>query len=246
MAELNFEYYKQQMREYFMHQQYNHSAPELDLNQIIDGMRVTFPKKPAQTDRLAICYGYWYRSQLPMEPDYKKDWRKQIKSYINTCSDKQPNDDALHFLLLNLEKTADFTPKNETFNYADKAIKKMSKSKQNQSEIKEILGRLARPYYDELLDEAKSLSLDSTKYLNCIKAFDKATNVLLKIPHTVRYKQSLELIRLMQPVYMQTEWGQREFPRRCASIRRRVYKSMPANIKQAMRSANSRNNYNCK
>lgn len=245
MAELDFEYYKQQMRDYFTYMQNNSPAPELDINQIVNGLRAKFPKKPDQTDRLALCYAYWYRSQLPMQPDYEKDWRKQIKSLINTTTGKKANDDSrLYFMLVSLRRTAGTSQAKETFDYADKAVKKMTTTMQNHPNTKEIIGQLAYPYYDELFDRAKRLSLDDEKYNECLKTFDKATYVLLKIPHAVRYQKSQELKNAMRVVYNQTEYGRQEFPRKCCSISRRVYRSMPPDIQRDIRNYVNKRNHN--
>ena len=245
MAEQDFEFYKQQMRDYWSYQTSNSPAPNLELSQIINGLRSTFPKKPQQSDRLALCYAYYFRSQLPMEPDYEKDWRKHIKSYINATTGKNKNDDTrLYFMLVSLKRTADISSAKESFDYADKAVKKMTITMQNHPNTKEIIGQLAYPYYDELFDRAKRLSLDDEKYNECLKTFDKATYVLLKIPHAVRYQKSQELKNAMRVVYNQTEHGREEFPRKCCSISRRVYRSMPPEVRSAMHSSASHRDYN--
>lgn len=244
MTEFDFSHYKQQMRDYLKSQSPGAPASDLDIVKILDGMRSTFPKTPDQSDRLAVCYAYWYRTQMPTEQTYLKDWRKQTKSYINATPDKtQGNDNGLFFMLYNLVQTTGVSPKKESFDYAEKAIKKMSKNLQNHPKTQEVLGHLARPYYDELLDKAINMKDDGKNYSERIKAFDKVATVLMKIPHTVRYQKSLELMRAMRPVYMECEWGRQEFGRKCNSIRHRVYQSMPTDIQLAMRNAKAKRDW---
>lgn len=244
MAEFDFSHYKQQMRDYLKAQSPGAPATNLDIVKILDGMRSTFPKKPDRSDRLAVCYAYWYRTQMPTEQDYLKDWHKQIKAYINGTTDQnQSTDNGLFFMLHNLIQTADVSSKKESFDYAEKAIKKMRINLQNHPKTHELLGHLARPYYDELFKNAVELKDDGKNYSERIKAFDKAATVLMKIPHTVRYQKSIELMRAMHPVYMECEWGRQEYGRKCSSIRHRVYQSMPADVQLAMRNAKAKRDW---
>lgn len=244
MTDTGFDYYKAQMRAYqaaAISKDPSYDGP--DICAIVDNMRETFPKKPGQTDKLALCSGYWYRSQLPMEPNYVKDWRKQIKSYIN-ASEQGQNDRVLYLLMFHLERTADVCPKKETFDYGEKAAKKIAKQNRNHPKVQEVLGRLALPYYEELLAGAIKMPDTDDNYSKRIKAFDKVRNVLLKIPQSVRYKKMYELMDAMRPVYMSSEWGQHAFGRVCASIRHSIYKSMPSHVQSEIRNAQYRRDWN--
>ncbi|MBR1648620.1 MAG: hypothetical protein IJ689_03370 [Alphaproteobacteria bacterium] len=232
MADLTFEEYKEKMRQYLR----SGSDSSLDITEIASGLARTFPKKPEQSDRLAMCYAYWHRSQLPMSESDYKNWHKMIKSYINESPENKPeNGNALYFMLRNLEKSR-ATP-SEAFNYSEKVCKKLCPLQRNHQMVVNLAASIARVYYDELVTEAVNMPDTGNNYQQRIKAFDKAASVLIKIPHTDRYRKSLDLMDKMRPVYMECEWGRIEFPRKCKSIRHRVYVSMPSSTKEAMRNS---------
>ena len=82
MTDKTFQDYKLEMRDYLV--QYNkelnnESTPgdiptnERDIVGLLENLRRTFPKNPEPSDRIAMCYAYYHRSNLLMEEPYFKD-----------------------------------------------------------------------------------------------------------------------------------------------------------------------------
>lgn len=249
MTERTFAEYKQEMRDYIIQyakeqngvQQEGETTVEMNISRITEGLRNTFPKNPILGDRVAMCYAYTHLSMLPMSPLYYRDWRRQIKSFINEApADKAENDANLCFMLRGLSLSGGAP--DETFRYAEKALKKMTLNMQHNPKVETFVGQLARPYYEQLSEKACNAA-NFSGYMQQIKAFDKAVNVMLYLPSGSRYREAQKLMSGMESVYKQSEWGRQEWGRKSSSIRRRVFKSLPLSAQQAIRSQRSRDEW---
>ncbi|MBP3546109.1 MAG: hypothetical protein J6K16_03140 [Alphaproteobacteria bacterium] len=250
MVQKTFEEYKQEMRDYYALSEKERcgklavgekTISDMNIQEITDGLYTTFPKKPTLGDKMAKCYAYWYLSALPMSEVYYHDWRKQIKSCVNELPENNPdNDGKLFFLLCSLPRAKGNS--GEAFKYAEKIAKKLTKKNQTNPRVQQIVGELARPYFNELLENAgKSENFEN--YQQQIKAFDKIIPVMLKLPEGSRYNASQDLLKKMYPVYQQSEWGRNEFGYKHKSIRHRVYASMSETTKLHMRNQKAKKDW---
>ena len=253
MSDKTFAEYKQEMRDFWIQyakerqgtQDKNSiSTNQRDIRTIAEGLYDTFPQQPILGDRLAVCYAYGYLSSLPMpEDDYKK-WRKHIKAFVNESPlNKTENDGNLAFMLQCL--AVSHGSASENYSYAEKVLRKMTLRSRNNAQVVSLVGKLARPYYEEMVARADKKENFST-YMQQIKAYDKAFSVLLKLPHGSRYREAVLLMEKMKPVYQESEWGRLEWGRKSSSIRNRVFKSLPEEAKQAIRARRAQENWQCK
>lgn len=243
MTNRTFAEYKQDMRNYVIQyakerqgtqEQGCKTTSEMNIGQIAEGLRNTFPKEPILGDRVAVCYAYTYLSALPMEQQYYQDWRKQIKAFINEApAETQGNDANLCFMLRGLSLSQGSPA--ETFRYAEKALKKMTRQTRHNPKVVAFVGQMVRPHYEQVVEHACNAN-NFSGYMQQVRAFDKAIDVMLYLPSGSRYREAQKLMEKMAPVYRQSEWGREEWGRKCSSIRRRVYRSLPVEAKQAIRS----------
>lgn len=247
MTNRTFAEYKQDMRDYVIQyakerkgtqEQGCKTTSEMNIVEIAEGLRNTFPKKPILGDRVAVCYAYTHLSALPMEQQYYQDWRKQIKAFINEAPAETPSNDAnLCFMLRGLSLSQGSPA--ETFRYAEKALKKMTLQTRHNPKVVAFVGQMVRPYY-EFLAERACKKENFSGYMQQVRAFDKAIDVMLYLPSGSRYREAQKLMDKMSPVYRQSEWGRQEWGRKCSSVRRRVFNSLPSDAKQAIRARRAR------
>ena len=247
MTNRTFAEYKQDMRDYviqYAKERQGTSEPgrkttnEMNLREIVDGLKNTFPKDPIPGDRLAICYAYTHLSMLPMSDDDYCEWRRHIKAFVNgSPTEKAENDGNLLFMLRGLSLSRGEAA--EDYRYTDKILKKMTPKVRNNPQVAALAGQLVRPYYEFLVERACQKE-NFSEYAQQIKAFDKAINVMLHLAPGSRYHAAQKLLGKMEPVYKESEWGRQEWGRKCSSVRRRVFNSLPFEAKQAIRARRAR------
>lgn len=247
MTNRTFAEYKQDMRDYviqYAKERKGISEPghkttnEMNLREIADGLKNTFPKEPVSGDRLAICYAYTYLSMLPMPDEDYREWRRHIKAFVNDSpAEKSENDGNLFFMLQGLSLSRGEAA--EDYRYTDKILKKMTAKARNNPQVTALAGQTVHPYY-EFLAERACKKENFAGYVQQIRAFDKAINVMLHLAPGSRYHAAQKLLGQMELVYKESEWGRQEWGRKCSSVRRRVFNSLPADAKQAIRARRAR------
>lgn len=247
MADRTFAEYKQDMRDFVI--QYakerrgtpepgHKTTNEMNIREIADGLKRTFPKEPIPGDRLAICYAYAHLSMLPMPDEDYREWRRHIKAFVGDLpAEKAENDGNLFFMLQSLSLSRGEAA--EDYRCTDKILKKMTAQTRNHPKVAALAGQLVRPYYEQLVERAGRAE-NFSAYVQQIKAFDKAIGVLPLLAPGSRYHAAQKLLNKMEPVYKESEWGRQEWERKCSSVRRKVFKSLPVDAKQAIRARRAR------
>lgn len=243
MTNRTFAEYKQDMRDYVL--QYareqqgqavagQKTTTEMNIREITDGLNRNFPKQATLGDHLAMCYAYGHLSFLPLSPDDHAVWRKHIKAYINKApTEKFENDCNMLFMMRELSM-CEGEPA-EKYRYAEKALRKITLRNRKHPRVVDLMGKIARPYYDEQLQKAgNSKNFDS--YDKQIKGYDKVFNILLNLPVNSRYPEFHKLTDKMRSLYNESEWGRVEWGHKISSFKRRIFKSLPEENKIAIRS----------
>ena len=258
MSGKTFADYKQELREYlaqYSRERKGESRPgdittsERDIVELTENLRRTFPKEAIPGDHAAMCYAYYHREMLLMPDDYRKQWRKHTKAYIKAVPAGE-NDSNLYFAMIILGKTTEFGSPRDSFEYAEQAVKKMSKQGQNTSQTKEILSKIARKYYDFLIQEIDKNNPPTNvdEFITQRKRCNVAAKVLIRIPEGSRDGEAEKLCSKMWPSYStndawRREGWRREYYHQVNLIKQRVYKSYSSGKKTYVNNQASKNRY---
>ena len=225
MAEKTFEDYIQLFDKYRREQDNS-----TDLCAVAKGMRETFPKKPTSSDYFHVCYAYWSRAALPMEEDDKLYWGEKIKQAFRRVGDLDPQyQDANRLNLLRMGWNAEL-PVADLYRMAKKSEDEVSDNFAGKNDITKIKYQMASRYFANVIKEAEKIP----DYKSELAMYKKAYNLLFDVVPSARYETYKFFRGKLKDVYMQSEWGRREWNHDEALMRDKVYKSLPKEIKMAM------------
>lgn len=202
----------------------------VDLVETVAGLQKTFPKKPEPRDYFYLCYMYMHRSSLPMAPDELQNWGWKIKQAFKHIDDLAPKyQDENRLILLKQGRTAQL-PTEDLYKMAKKAEEGVAADFVEKGEILKIKYQMASRYFADVVKEAGK----APDYKSELSMYKKAYNVLFDIMPSARYETYKFFRGKLKDVYMQSEWGRREWNHDEALMRNKVYKSLPKEIKFAM------------
>lgn len=225
MANQTFEEYKKQFDDFR-----EHKNPGANLVEISKGMRETFPKKPVSRDFFHVCYAYWSRAELPMEPDDRLYWGEKVKQAFRRVGDLVPKYQDINRLnLLKMGWSAQL-PTEDLYKMAKKAENDSAPDFAEKGEITKIKYQMASRYFADVMKEAEK----APDYKTELATYKKAYNVLFDVAPSTRYESYKFFRGKLRDVYMSSEWGRCEWNHDEASMRNKIFKTLPTAMKIAM------------
>lgn len=217
---------------------FNRLTDQQELREITDGLKKNFPKGNSTLgDEYTMHYAYAMMDPAQRSEQDKADWRKHAKNFINRCEAPHNLSDHLRGVLVRLPEMGGSSA--EAFNYGLRILNLLPKDYGRYQECVTAVQKMAQTDFYTLLSKAKA----EPDYHKQLRAFDRALARLTDIPVGERYRKLDECIRAMAPVYNQNEWGRLELPRKRRLASNRIFKSLPYNVQNIIRTRKNLNDW---
>ncbi len=225
MADQTFEEYKKQFDDFR-----EHKNPSADLVEISKGMRETFPKKPESRDFFHVCYAYWSRAELPMDPDDRLYWGEKIKQAFRRVGDLVPEYQDINRLnLLKMGWSAQL-PTEELYRMAKKAENDSAPDFAEKGEITKIKYQMASRYFADVMKEAEKTS----DYKTEAALYKKAYNILFDVAPSARLETYNFYKKNLGKFYNLSEYGRYNWCHDEGLLWKKIFKSLPKEIQTAI------------